>query len=739
MWVRQPILFYHRRPSSLISSRSTISRLASDGRARCWYPSLKVLVHRGGHGDVVTGIRDSVAFASATICPWQATISRSFSSNVNIDYQSFLEQHPDKVVLSFITDIEGDKFYLDRYVETSKVLTFIPREPEYRCFSVATPSSRWTSCDINDDDDHLFPFPYDHCIDFSTPNSMLIFGGDLWDKGGYDLYVARQILDLKRRYPHRVLWVLGNRDIGKIRMMQELGLPGRPIPYHPGTTWLQKTGLVGDPEGPLPPMDPGGRLQWILAQTMGSSKGMDHRRHELAWERELHRHRFEHRNGDEKNNDVAISDEDVVRSYRETCHPRGEMGHFLSQGHLALTIGPVLFIHGSLPLTREVIAEAKSKSQSVWDDLTFALPWLLPQCNDDEGASLVGPSLHSPVKSIEDWIVALNQFCYHNVKEWKSSIAKLEEDETTDLGQKNERCKDLMFSYRPGYHSGPPYSSLMQYGLALLGDENQKVKNPTVVCCSFTPGGMPKPFLRDKYDSNVDQQQQQQEFQQQQQQQHELDVATCIREYFDRAPIQLIMTGHKPQGDMPTTIKVDDKAWVVCADTSYSGDTVWWHDDDDGVCDRVVGDNDGDGRTGCTSSPGKRGNLGRGGARSYRGDVAVSEVLVELSGSGQCLDSVHCHGVLSDGTEYHTLNLLDPSVSHNTSIGQVAPDHLVPAVSESPHRGRWWTKSIFRDGSHLFYAGEGYNVWNYIVKGPAAAAAAAVSQIIATSNAASTR
>ena len=97
------------------------------------------------------------------------------------------------------------------------------------------------------------PFPYDRCIDFSSPNGMLVFGGDLWDKGGYDLYVARQLLDLKRRHPHRVLWVLGNRDINKLRILQELGLPGRPVPPHPGLTWFRGTGRVGDPDGPLLP------------------------------------------------------------------------------------------------------------------------------------------------------------------------------------------------------------------------------------------------------------------------------------------------------------------------------------------------------------------------------------------------------------------------------------------------------------------------------------------------------
>jgi hypothetical protein len=103
--------------------------------------------------------------------------------------------------------------------------------------------------------------------------------------------------------------------------------------------------------------------------------------------------------------------------------------------------------------------------------------------------------------------------------------------------------------------------------------------------------------------------------------------------------------------------------------------------------------------------------LGRGTVKSFRGDVAVSEVLIELDAQ-QTIQSVKYHGVLSDGSEYETINLIDDADA--TPVGQIAPDSLVPSETDSPHQGPWWTKMVFSDGTHLFHAAEGYSVWNYL-------------------------
>ena len=113
----------------------------------------------------------------------------SISSTCLHSYQNFLNENHDKILVSYFTDIEGDKFYFDRYVDNSKILKWISNER--RGGKSKSELSMYSAKEFN--------LPYERRVEFCHPNSILIFGGDLWDKGGFDLYVARQLLDLKRR------------------------------------------------------------------------------------------------------------------------------------------------------------------------------------------------------------------------------------------------------------------------------------------------------------------------------------------------------------------------------------------------------------------------------------------------------------------------------------------------------------------------------------------------------------
>eukprot|EP00977_Amphora_coffeiformis_P000801 scaffold175_cov177-Amphora_coffeaeformis.AAC.3 len=510
-------------------------------------------------------------------------------------------------LITYITDIEGDREYLARYVKQSRIL----------CFRIVQPTTA---------------LPYDHCVDFArSTDDMLVFGGDIWDQGGFDLYVIRQLLDLKQRYPNRVHLVLGNRDINKMRLVAELGSSDDTMPAHPGVEWFRGTNRLGDPEQPnIELQDPVQRLKWILQFTMGSPRAFEHRKQELEKEAK----------------GQPVSEADVVDSYRKSCHPDGEMGRYLAAAQLAVRLGDVLFVHGSLPLTKEVLAQGDTNA--TWQgDLRIVMPWLEPGAEHN-------------VESVTDWIDSLNDFAQQEIAEW------------------TRNPPSGIWSRVGGYHNLPSDdmrsgARLIQYGMGGLPD---RTKNPTIVYASWGTDGMPRRFFPPALRSD-------QRF------------AEATKAFFQASGIRLICSGHQPQGDMPNAIRVaisDDRiCWILCSDTSYSGDVVWYDDE--------------------REQPGREGSL------SGRGQRAVSEVLLTQNLQTGKIVMAICHGTLSDGSKYESKPLAwttSDDGNEQMEVGSVAEGPLVP--DRSPHNGPWWTRAAFADGSYLLAAGEGYNAWNCIIK-----------------------
>jgi hypothetical protein len=539
--------------------------------------------------------------------------------------------------ISYITDVEGDKDYLERFVRRSKVVSFTPCQPQ-----------------VNSSLDHDTYFPYTHQIDFQDDSSVLVYGGDVWDQGGSDLYVIRQLLSFKHRYPDRVFFIMGNRDINKMRMPSELGPSNSKVaPKHTGVYWLDGTGKTGDPrKGEWLDECPVERLKWMLQSTMGSPKAFEHRK----WELEQEQSCLTNGIGD-------VTPMDVVESYRNSTNPiTGEMSKYLKNASLVLRLGEILFVHGGLPLTNDVLDSAiQNTTQHTWDDLTFALPWLksFDLIADDFGYI-----------SIENWLIALNDFSGSCIESW--------------MYFHNAFKENLHWSTRGGYSSLDlhAYSNLLQLGMGWLPNSQ---RNPTVVYQSWSTDGMPRRFFPT---ANAKDQK----------------FVELTRDFFRRTSLRLILSGHQPQGDMPNTIRIDGctkagkPAYILSCDTSYSGDTSW---------------------SNMKKDPQQRENHGRGSSRSGRGMVAVSEVLIEqCTTTGRVLD-VYTHGVISDGTEYESISLdMDGSRSNDKlTVGKLAPPDLAATcTSEKQETGPWWVKSAFKDGSYMLDTGNGFQKCNRIVK-----------------------
>ena len=103
-------------------------------------------------------------------------------------------------LIGYVSDIEGSLEAWYSYLKTSKVLT-------YQHLSVPHPVT------LND-------------------NCCFVYGGDVCDRGSGDLHVLRDLISLKERYPSRVFFILGKRDVNKLRLPfalhpKALALPAR--------------------------------------------------------------------------------------------------------------------------------------------------------------------------------------------------------------------------------------------------------------------------------------------------------------------------------------------------------------------------------------------------------------------------------------------------------------------------------------------------------------------------------
>ncbi|CCW65819.1 unnamed protein product [Phytomonas sp. EM1] len=157
---------------------------------------------------------------------------------------------------SFITDIEGDMKYFQRFISLTSCVRWGLRKGTARtmiCRNLQSSISH--SAEFNKANDPTISiaasseslrcgFPYhtpeervqgepqvhlDHAahlpldlrhveLEFTDDKSHFVYGGDAFDNG-FDIGFAQACIDFKQRYPDRVHLILGNRDLNKIAMV----------------------------------------------------------------------------------------------------------------------------------------------------------------------------------------------------------------------------------------------------------------------------------------------------------------------------------------------------------------------------------------------------------------------------------------------------------------------------------------------------------------------------------------
>ena len=569
------------------------------------------------------------------------------------------------VTVGFVTDVEGNLDFWQRYCELSDVIE-------------------------GDDIEHIR----------LKPGCHLVHGGDSVDKSSGDLRFLRSLLGPRRRHPDRVHFVLGNRDINKMRLLAELSnTHWLQAEQHPGVYWREHSGPNGTAATPAtylaalntdrrgrgePRIEDNlaSRLRYMLADNMGSPRAFEHRRAELGalGATSPHAARAASCWGDSRASSVpaaaaAVSDEAVLCSYLASVGPDGLMREYLEHAQLAVRLGPALFVHGG------VHADAIG---------------VVPGCD-------------RRIADVNEWVDELNHFAHREVRAWCDDA-----DATTAPGCAASswpgRDDRLGFGFfeRPG-------GRLMAYGMARQPDGK---KSPTVVYASYLADGHPQPPAH--------------------------EVASRLT----AAGVHALLTGHQPHGDAPVVMRcpiraspgpVDadptpsptgassdtggddtaehtDELLVVTADLSFSG-SVEWRPRSKHVPALLAATAPSSPPPPPSQSPAQTFDPPRGAPPPPTDDPrgqAVVEVVVDFPAaapfpstpsSARYVQStqpqVRVHGTLSNGRP------IDFTVCKS---GGLDDGHSV--VGRAIDDGRWWVKGILSDGAWLLSRGEGYYVEN---------------------------
>ena len=314
--------------------------------------------------------------------------------------------------VSYITDIEGNLDYWARCISFSKVLTGKPGNVDLK------------------------------------ENCGFIFGGDVCDRGIGDITIINDMISLKERYPDRVSFILGNRDINKLRLPVELSKVHRNQP--PKVYWIPEDSDLKNVKHSI-----GDRMKWMLVNTMGSPDAFEYRRTEL------------------KNSGMAYTDDDVGKSFVDLVNPspEGKLTRYLRYANIAKVVGNILIIHGAV--------------------LDYNIGWIPPYAPEGE-SSIINANEPKSCKSLNEWVEEINKFASTElnsfIKNTDDYVKNVEEEMNSIPPSNNEIEGVAELPYRAnwaavgGFLHPQPGSSLLQYGMGWLPDKTQ---NPSVIYATY--------------------------------------------------------------------------------------------------------------------------------------------------------------------------------------------------------------------------------------------------------------
>jgi len=393
------------------------------------------------------------------------------------------------VEIAYVTDVEGNLEYFKRWVSMSRVLRYDRKG----------------------------------ALDFTHNNAYFVYGGDVPDKGNGDIRFARQLVAFKRRYPQRVVLLVGNRDLNKLRLTAELGEADmqRSIDMIPGPYWdrkaptlkqyLEQIAVAQGPAGAAAKFDSRAeRLRYLFKHTLGCLGTFEYRRQELALLRGVA-------------DASEIGDEEVTQHFIDdvTAGGGGALRDYLESAEVAAILGNTLFVHGAV--------DVQNMGFVPDHNTRFAFP-----------SQQQGSSGGRHCATAREWVVELNAFLKWGLQD-HAERPDWDVDRTTRGGEAL-----MALQNRAAMRGRTVISNCFCDGGVITNAESRGRYAEAVRCFESDPLAV-EGLCSDPRDATV---------------------AAWLRS----DGVRRVVVGHKPSGDSPAILKASDEGSleVISADTSFS-------------------------------------------------------------------------------------------------------------------------------------------------------------------------
>lgn len=195
----------------------------------------------------------------------------------------------------------------------------------------------------------------DGTLDFSDPETKLVFGGDLMDRGPHTLRLMRFLVSLKQKYPERVNLIWGNRDLNKLSFSidrEEKMANLQDVKYREfldaKLNQMDEVTRAGKTVQSL--NTPENQVQW-WAEQYGLTKAVEFHQQEL---RELRK--------------TEVTYSEAARDFADMIsNPKREYLNYIKLGQLVHSEGAVVYIHGGLPAQNGFVPESAVVHESFAD------------------------------------------------------------------------------------------------------------------------------------------------------------------------------------------------------------------------------------------------------------------------------------------------------------------------------------------------------------------------------------